>query len=176
MLAHRLPYPPRTGDKVRAYHIARHLARAHDLTLVGLVDDTTAELAVAALREEVGEVAFASISRGPKRLRALLSLLRGGCATMAYFDSPELHTQVARRLRENSFDLFYVSSSSMAQYLKRRPARPILMDFVDVDSDKWRQYGEWLPGPKAWIYRLEALRLRQLRARDRLRYLVTREP
>lgn len=35
------------------------------------------------------------------------------------------------------------------------------MDFVDVDSDKWRQYGEWLPGPKAWIYRLEALRLRQ---------------
>jgi hypothetical protein len=25
MLAHKLPYPPRTGDNVRAYHIARHL-------------------------------------------------------------------------------------------------------------------------------------------------------
>ena len=28
MLAHRIPYPPHTGDKVRAYQVARHLARS----------------------------------------------------------------------------------------------------------------------------------------------------
>jgi len=26
MLAHRIPYPPHTGDKVRAYQVARYLA------------------------------------------------------------------------------------------------------------------------------------------------------
>jgi hypothetical protein len=33
MLAYRIPYPPHTGDKVRAYPIARHLAQRHELTL-----------------------------------------------------------------------------------------------------------------------------------------------
>ena len=33
MLAHRIPYPPHTGDKVRAYHVARHLAQRHGLAL-----------------------------------------------------------------------------------------------------------------------------------------------
>ena len=33
MLAHRIPYPPHTGDKVRAYQVARRLAQRHELTL-----------------------------------------------------------------------------------------------------------------------------------------------
>jgi len=35
---------------------------------------------------------------------------------------------------------------------------PIITDFVDVDSEKWRQYGE-AGGALGWLYRLEARRL-----------------
>ena len=31
-----------------------------------------------------------------------------------------------------------------------------VVDFVDVDSDKWRQYAEQKPWPLSWVYRREA--------------------
>jgi sugar transferase (PEP-CTERM/EpsH1 system associated) len=46
----------------------------------------------------------------------------------------------------------------MAQYLLDRPFRPqrMVMDFVDVDSDKWRQYAETHRGPMRWVYERES--------------------
>ena len=31
-LVHRLPYPPNKGDKVRSYHLLRHLLKRDDST------------------------------------------------------------------------------------------------------------------------------------------------
>jgi sugar transferase (PEP-CTERM/EpsH1 system associated) len=160
MLAHRLPYPPRTGDRVRAYHVARHLARRHELTLACLVDEPESAPDIEALRTEIPDLEHVEVHRARKRLAALLSLPRGASATMAYFDSAALRARLAARLRE-PVDLIYVSSSSMAQYATDARRAPILMDFVDVDSDKWRQYGARLPAYKAWVYRIEAERLRR---------------
>ena len=40
LLVHRLPYPPNKGDKVRSYHLLRHLARQHrGLPFGTFVDD-----------------------------------------------------------------------------------------------------------------------------------------
>jgi sugar transferase (PEP-CTERM/EpsH1 system associated) len=159
MLAHRLPYPPHTGDKVRAYHVARHLAQSHDLTLACLSDEPDADGALQALRREIPDVEAVRIPRRFKRVSSLLHLLRGGSATVAYFDSAHLRTRL--RTRGTDFDLVYVSSSSMTQYLPRATGVPVIIDFVDVDSDKWAQYGRRLPAHQAWVYRLEGARLRQ---------------
>jgi sugar transferase (PEP-CTERM/EpsH1 system associated) len=158
MLAHRLPFPPHTGDKVRAYHVARHLAGQHQLTLACLADEDGAERAAAALRERVPDLLWARLTRRRQRLRALLALARRGSATLRYFDSPALRRDLAARCRGDRYDLVYVSSSSMAPYAGVTRA-PVVMDFVDVDSDKWRQYGARFRGPRGWIYRAEARRL-----------------
>jgi sugar transferase (PEP-CTERM/EpsH1 system associated) len=160
MLAHRLPYPPHTGDKVRAYHVVRHLSRTHDVTLACLSDERRFEEAREALCRDVGDVQVAAIRPRAKRIQALIELARGRSATVAYFDSAELRARIARR-GGDPFDLVYVSSSSMAQYLTELPRRPTVMDYVDIDSDKWLQYGRSLPIHKAWVYRLEARRLRE---------------
>jgi sugar transferase (PEP-CTERM/EpsH1 system associated) len=160
MLAHRLPYPPHTGDKVRAYHVARHLARGHDLTLACLADEEGAPTSVTMLRREVGDIVCVRIQRRSQRLRSIWGLARGGSGTVKYFDSGELRAALQARLRSRPVDLVYVSSSSMAQYVSEFGAVPVVMDFVDVDSDKWRQYSRQLPWPKGWVYRLEARRLR----------------
>jgi sugar transferase (PEP-CTERM/EpsH1 system associated) len=51
-------------------------------------------------------------------------------------------------------------SSPMAQYA---PTNGIevrkVVDFVDVDSEKWRQYGERRAWPMSWLYRREGERL-----------------
>jgi sugar transferase (PEP-CTERM/EpsH1 system associated) len=52
-------------------------------------------------------------------------------------------------------------SSPMGQYVlgPRREDYRRIMDFVDVDSDKWRQYAEGKSWPMSWIYNREAKRL-----------------
>jgi sugar transferase (PEP-CTERM/EpsH1 system associated) len=65
---------------------------------------------------------------------------------------------VVERAAESRFDLVYVSSTPMAQYARRLGA-PVIMDFVDVDSDKWRQYSEHRRPPVSWLYRAEGRRL-----------------
>jgi sugar transferase (PEP-CTERM/EpsH1 system associated) len=60
----------------------------------------------------------------------------------------------------------FVYSSSMAQFVMGRDlgSARLVMDFVDVDSDKWRQYAKDAPPPMRWIYGREA---RLLLAHDR---------
>src|SRR6185503_142028 len=38
-LTHRLPYAPNRGDRIRAYHLLRHLSARHQVDLVSLVHD-----------------------------------------------------------------------------------------------------------------------------------------
>ena len=38
-LAHRLPYPPNKGDKIRSFHLLRHLAQRYRIYLGAFVDD-----------------------------------------------------------------------------------------------------------------------------------------
>jgi sugar transferase (PEP-CTERM/EpsH1 system associated) len=161
MLAHRIPYPPETGDKVRAFHIARHLARQHDLTLAFLVDDPKDLPGLEALGAEIGQVEFATLWRRWGLLKGLASLASGGPATLPYFGSRQLRTRIASRLAGAAHDLIYVSSSSMAPYAAAHAQIPVMMDFVDVDSDKWTQYSERTRPPLAWLYRTEGLRLRR---------------
>ena len=63
MLAHRIPYPPHTGDKVRAYHVARHLAKGHELTLAFPIDDRADWAGLDPLRGEFRDLEFAGPAR-----------------------------------------------------------------------------------------------------------------
>ena len=61
-------------------------------------------------------------------------------------------------------DAIVCTSSSMAEYVFRsralsnaQGARPVLvMDFMDLDSDKWRQYEKLKGFPLSLVYRREA--------------------
>lgn len=177
MLAHRIPYPPHTGDKVRAFHIARHLARGQDLTLAFLVDDPKDWSGVEALQREVGELEGAPLVKPWGMVKGLVGLATGSPLTLGYFGSRKLRDRIVRRMREIPYDLIYVSSSCMAQYVEWGQV-PVVMDYVDVDSDKWTQYGRKTRFPLGWIYRTEGQRLRCYEAavawKARLCILATR--
>jgi sugar transferase (PEP-CTERM/EpsH1 system associated) len=51
----------------------------------------------------------------------------------------------------------------MAQYAHAL-GLPVAMDFVDVDSDKWRQYADHSHPPLSWLYRVEGRRLQAAEA------------
>ncbi len=47
-------------------------------------------------------------------------------------------------------------SSPMAQYVTNARSARRVIDFVDIDSDKWRQYALTKPWPLSWLYRRES--------------------
>jgi glycosyltransferase involved in cell wall biosynthesis len=55
----------------------------------------------------------------------------------------------------------------MARFALEPPlaGRPHVLDMVDVDSMKWKRLGAETSGPRGWVYRREAVTLRQFEAR-----------
>jgi sugar transferase (PEP-CTERM/EpsH1 system associated) len=163
MLAHRIPYPPHTGDKTRAFHIARHLTKRHDVTLGFLVDDRADLTGVRPLREIVPSLEVARLWKSWGVMKGLAGLVIGKSLSLPYFRSQALRRRLRARIADAPYDLVYASSTPMAQYA-RGLGVPMVMDFVDVDSDKWRQYAEHTRPPMKWLYRAEGRRLQAAEA------------
>src|SRR2546421_7315314 len=159
MLAHRLPYPPTTGDRVRAFHVAQALATRHQLTLACPLDGRRELAAAHELRAVIPDLECAALGSLRRQMSALGALAGGFPLSVRYFTSRALAARIRQRAGTERFDLTYVSSSSMAQYAP--PGVPLVMDFVDVDSEKFARYGRETQPPMRWIYRLEAERLRR---------------
>jgi sugar transferase (PEP-CTERM/EpsH1 system associated) len=162
-LVHRLPYPPDKGDRIRAYHVIRHLARRANVHLACLADEPVPTESVRALQEFCARVCVVEL--GPSRwARALSSLARGGSVTAGAFYSADL----VRALREwtagTPFMAALASSSAMVPYLRRRELSgvPAVVDLVDVDSQKWFDYAAAARGAPVTLYRTEGRRLRKL--------------
>lgn len=155
-LSHRYPYPPNKGDKIRAFHIAEHLATRHDVALGFTVTPGDAEPDMSWARK-FSDVYCGRISHLDRLARTGSGFLTGRALSVAAFRHGGLARWVARHCAEREPDVIYVFSSAMAQYVP--PGVRHIVDFVDVDSEKWRQYGETLPASQAWFYRLEARRL-----------------
>lgn len=160
MLAHRLPYPPWTGDRIRAFHIARYLSERHRITVAFPLESRGELGAARKLQKLIPDLEYALLSDLKRRASALVGLAGSLPFSVRYFASRSLARRIGQRLLQDHFDLIYVYSSSMAQYAMGHSV-PILMDFVDVDSDKWAQYAANTLPPMAWVYRLEARRLRR---------------
>ena len=161
-LAHRIPFPPNKGDKIRAFNVLRHLSRQHEVSLVTLVDEPGEERYVRDLERYARRVLWASVRPKADRLLAMRNLLKGEALSVAYFHSSRLQREVDDLLEGGQFDALVCSSSPMAEYLFRARRKDLVgrarrvMDLIDIDSLKWRQYADKAPPWTAWIYRHEA--------------------
>ena len=163
-LVHRVPFPPDKGDRIRAFHILRHLSGRARVHLACLADEPTGPGTVEALRPYCERVAVVRLGRWSRWRRALGSLAWGGTATEGVFRSPELRAVLNAWSRQTHFHVALASASSMVPYLRLPGLQgvPAVIDLVDVDSQKWFDYAAAGRGPRAWLYRLEGRRLRRL--------------
>ena len=118
------------------------------------------------LAERCHEVVAPRLSRRLRKLTSLRALLSGEAMTLPFFRDARLRSAVQRWSAATPIDLVHVYSSSMAQYAMTTPARAKLMQFAELDSDKWGQYAAASRGVGRWIYGREARTL--LRFEDRV--------
>src|SRR5471030_2703185 len=141
-LAHRIPYPPNKGDKIRSYHLLRHLCRDFQVHLGCFIDDEQDWAHVETLKAICGETYFARLDPLKARLTSLGGLLRGEPLTLAYYRNAGLSSWVEQLVARHPVDRMLVFSSAMAQFVPDTARATRVIDFVDIDSDKWAQYAE----------------------------------
>jgi polysaccharide biosynthesis protein PslH len=156
-LVHRLPYPPNKGDKVRSYHLLKHLAARHEVHLGTFVDDPDDEQHLPRLRELCAGLHAARLNPRTAKLASLRGLLTGEALSLPYYRDAGLQAWVAGAAARVGFDAVVVFSGAMAQYVP--PGLRCLVDFVDVDSAKWRDYAPEHAWPLSWLYRRESAKL-----------------
>jgi sugar transferase (PEP-CTERM/EpsH1 system associated) len=176
-LAHRLPYPPNKGDKVRSYHLLRHLAERHEVHLGTFVDDPDDMQHLPTVRLWCASVHAEVLHPRRAKLASLRGLAAGEALTEVYYRSPRLARWVSQTVTRERIDATVVFSSSMAQYAQAHPTVPMLVDFVDVDSAKWADYALQHPWPLSWLYAREGRMLlaceRRVAAQGRRSFFAT---
>ncbi|MGN8000610.1 TIGR03087 family PEP-CTERM/XrtA system glycosyltransferase [Sphingomonas sp. 22176] len=154
-LAHRIPFPPDRGDKIRAYHLLRHLARNHRVHLVAFADDPED------LRHQDGLTPYTATRTivwrdAPTVWTGARALLQHRPVSLVAFADPAVRRAVDALLAAEPIDTIFLFSSQMAQYLPPQPKQQVIMDFVDMDSAKFAAYAKDARGPMALVHKREA--------------------
>jgi len=156
-LAHRIPYPPDKGEKIRAWHMLEHLTRDWAVDLGCMVDDPADAQHLPVLRGCCAEVHAAPVTRNGRIARTLFGTRPGQPLSLAWFHEPGLARWVRAGLGARRYEAVLAYSSAMAAYVPPGPGGPLrILDMVDVDSEKWRAYAASESGPKRLVWAREA--------------------
>jgi sugar transferase (PEP-CTERM/EpsH1 system associated) len=159
-ISHRIPYPPNKGDKLRAFNIIKHLAQKHEISLACMVESREELKYVADLKPYCKQIYGEYISPFKCRLNYVRYLFSNYPLTMAHFYSVRFKQHIARLIAQNKYDLLYIYSAAMSQYVLDIDRIPKLLDLVDADCQKWLSYAEYAHFPMSSVYRLEGERTR----------------
>lgn len=157
-LVHRIPYLPNKGDKIRSYNILKFLAQRYRVHLGAFVDDAEDFKHQSALNEICASNCLLPLNAKRSKFKSLSGFFRGQPLTVPYYHDNKMQRWVDEVLADNAIDKALVFSSSMAQYLSAPRFNRLrrLIDFVDIDSDKWAQYKTQASSVMKLVYSYEA--------------------
>ncbi len=162
-LVHRLPYPPNKGDKVRSYHLLKHLASRHQVHLGTFVDDPQDRAYLEVVGRMTADLHAVDLHPAAAKVKSLQGLASGDALSLPYYADRSMQRWVDRVVQEVRIDTIVVFSSAMAQYVQEQlesaDGPVVLIDFVDVDSAKWGHYATRHRWPLSWLYRRESRHL-----------------
>ena len=167
-LAHRLPFPPDRGDKIRSHNVLKALAALGPIH-VGCFGESAADRAGEVDLAEVAESHCMPIRDKPLPLAGLEALVRREPVSLAAFRHPAMSGWVMRTLARKAIDTIYVFSGQMGQYIPQSWTGRLVVDLVDVDSAKFEAYADEARWPASWINAREARLLAREEARLAMR-------
>jgi sugar transferase (PEP-CTERM/EpsH1 system associated) len=162
-LAHRIPFPPNKGDKIRSFHLLRHLSARYAIHLGAFVDDPDDWQYQDALKPYCASIRLLSLNPRRAKLASLTGLLTGEALTLPYYRNRALKHWAAELAASGKVTRGLAFSSAMAQFMPDKLERRVL-DMVDVDSDKWSQYAATQRWPLSWVYAREGRKLAEWEA------------
>jgi sugar transferase (PEP-CTERM/EpsH1 system associated) len=177
-LAHRMPFPPDRGDKIRSHHVLKALAGlapVHVATFADDEDDFAAEADLAMLARSYRIVRRTK----PVALAAVQALALRQPVSLSAFHDRGLADYVAGVLATRPIGAIYLFSGQMGQYVPQSFGGRVIADLVDVDSAKFEAYAQRHGGLVAWMEmreaRLLAIEEARLAAKAAVTLLISQE-
>ena len=165
-VCHRVPFPPKRGGKIRPFNIIRHLtAQGHRVTVASLARSVAERDEARDLAQHCKEVLVEVIPVRVALPQMVARLPTPAPSSFGYFWSRRLAQRISAAAAATPFDLVFVHCSSVAPYVERLPAPLKIIDYGDMDSQKWREYAQHRAFPLSAGYWLEAVKLER---RERL--------
>ena len=157
-LAHRVPWPPDRGDKIRSFHILNKLKTLAPVHVGAFADD---ERDIGFAKAESSGLAslHVELRDKPQWLAGIEALARDKPVSLTSFGSRQMQDWVDERLATENISHIFVFSGQMAQYVPADFAGRLVMDFVDVDSAKFESYATEGSGFMRWINAREGKKL-----------------
>jgi sugar transferase (PEP-CTERM/EpsH1 system associated) len=158
-LTQRVPYAPNRGDRARSFHIVKSLASRVNLDVVSLAHHRAEAAEARSMADKLGvRVTAVPVPRHRNSFAAARAIGDQRPLTHVLLNSPGMGAALARTVRDRPPDVVLAYCSSMVQFaLQPRLAKfPLVLDLVDVDSNKWMALAVSAPLPKRWLYRREA--------------------
>jgi sugar transferase (PEP-CTERM/EpsH1 system associated) len=155
-LAHRIPYPPNKGDKIRSFHFLKHLFTLYNVHLGTFIDDANDWQYIDKVDALCATTCYQSLNPLHAKIASARGLLTGEALSLPYYRNQVMQDWVDNTLKTHAIKNALIFSSVMGQFIKPEHDVEMVVDFVDVDSDKWRQYAEKKHGLAKWIYQREA--------------------
>ncbi|PNU05034.1 TIGR03087 family PEP-CTERM/XrtA system glycosyltransferase [Novosphingobium guangzhouense] len=163
-LAHRIPFPPDRGDKIRSHHVLKALSALAPVHVAAFLDDVNDQ----AYESDLARLAASyCLTKRSKSLpfAGIEAIAKGRPLSLAAFHDRKLEAYVRELIANRDIDTIYVFSGQMAQYVPQGFRGRVVADLVDVDSAKFEAYAAKGRGPRAWMERREGRLLRQEEAR-----------
>jgi len=155
-LCHRFPFPPKRGGKIRPFNMIRHLqASGHQVTVCSLARSAAEAEEGRGIAAHCTAFHMGHVKEPVQFARMIARLPLPTPSSMGYFYSTELAAKVRQLLASQRWDLIFVHCSSVAQYVQHVKDVPKILDFGDMDSQKWLEYAHYKPFPLSLGYTLE---------------------
>ena len=165
VVCHRFPYPPARGGKIRPFNIIRHLSERHRVTVASLARSPEEAAQGEGIAPYCERYLMETIPAVGAWIRAWACLPSPTPSSMGYFHSPRLARRIEAELAREAYDLVFVHCSSVAPYVERLKGPAKVMDFGDMDSQKWLTYAEVRGFPLSLGYRIEGSKLERAETR-----------
>lgn len=150
-LAHRVPFPPDRGDRIRSHHLLKALARLAPVH-VGCFGEGNTD-AQRALADLAASYCIAPRTK-PLPLAGFEAVLAGKPVSLTAFHSRKLERWVQETIAARNITAIVVFSGQMGQYIPDDFVGRVVLDLCDVDSAKFASYAD--AGERVWLNRREA--------------------
>lgn len=142
-ISHRIPYPPDRGDKIRSFHLLKKLSESFNIHLGSFCEENNFEQYIQHLAPYIktNYIVSRPLRKWNKIKFAVKAISTNQPISFSCFASSRLQNWIDNTVKKYEIKHIFVYCSSMAQYVmspKYNSTRRVI-DFIDVDSEKWLQ-------------------------------------
>ena len=176
-VSHAVPYPPKAGFLLRAYHLLKGVANRHEVDLVAFVQEPwlktiygDVDRGLEEARRELGSlcrsVHFLPIrsmqGRYARHRTALRALLTGRSYTTTWLDQPDAIELIASLTRKHRHDLAHFDTIGLAPLARAIPDQVATLGHHNIESHLFTRRSQTERGAfQRWYFAREGRLLRE---------------